>query len=63
MFIFFCRIEPSIGVIYTGDAGDMSSPLFEMANFVPTTPHIAVGHPMFYFFYLKKVSPPLFKTK
>ncbi len=27
----------SIGVIYTGDAGDMSPPLFEMADFVPTT--------------------------
>ncbi len=26
-----------IGVIYTGDAGDMSPPLFEMADFVPTT--------------------------
>ncbi len=27
----------TIGVIYTGDAGDMSPPLFEMADFVPTT--------------------------
>ncbi len=27
----------NIGVIYTGDAGDMSPPLFEMADFVPTT--------------------------
>ena len=27
-----------IGVIYAGDAGEMSPPLFEMANFVPTTP-------------------------
>ncbi len=26
-----------IGVIYTGDAGDMSPPLFEMADFVPAT--------------------------
>ncbi len=31
----FCG--PGIGVIYTGDAGDMSPPLFEMADFVPTT--------------------------
>ncbi len=27
----------AIGVIYTGDAGDMFPPLFEMTDFVPTT--------------------------
>ena len=43
-----------IGVIYAGAAGDMSPPLFEMANFVPTTLHIAVGHRMFFFLFWKK---------
>ena len=56
-FWFLGSVLQAIGVIYAGDAGDMSPPLFEMANFVPHhTPHRGRSPNVFFFLIWKKCS-------